>query len=52
VNDKLSGYQCNFGILVIVNQGALTDETKIWYDALDRVDRDPIISRSVSALRI
>lgn len=44
VDDKISGYRSDYDILIIVSHKDLTDFVTYWYDANDRILRDPNIT--------
>jgi predicted nucleotidyltransferase/HEPN domain-containing protein len=50
VDDRDSGYQSDFDLLVIVNHDDLTDIAHYWYVAEDRILRDASIARPVNII--
>ncbi|QNA83790.1 HEPN domain-containing protein [Sphingomonas sp. So64.6b] len=50
VDDRDSGYQSDFDLLVIVNHDDLTDIAHYWYVAEDRILRDATIARPVNII--
>jgi predicted nucleotidyltransferase/HEPN domain-containing protein len=50
VDDRDSGYQSDFDLLVIVNHDDLTDIAHYWYVAEDRILRDAAIARPVNII--
>ena len=48
VDDKVSGYQSDFDLLIVVNDKRLTDVAEFWHAAEDRLIADPEIARPVN----
>jgi len=48
VDDKVSGYQSDFDLLIVVNDKRLTDVAEFWHAAEDKMIADPMISRPVN----
>ena len=48
VDDKVSGYQSDFDLLIVVNDKRLTDVAEFWHAAEDRLIADPGIARPVN----
>jgi predicted nucleotidyltransferase/HEPN domain-containing protein len=48
VDDKVSGYQSDFDLLVVVNDKRLTDVAEFWHAAEDKLIADPAIARPVN----
>ena len=48
VEDKVSGYQSDFDLLIVVNDKRLTDVAEFWHAAEDRLIADPAIGRPVN----
>lgn len=50
VDEPENGYQSDFDLLVIVSHTDLTDTAEYWYEAEDRILRDPAIGRLVNII--
>jgi predicted nucleotidyltransferase/HEPN domain-containing protein len=50
VDDKQSGYQSDFDLLIVVSHEKLTDIADYWYVAEDRILRDETIDRQVNII--
>jgi len=48
VDDKVSGYQSDFDLLIVVNDKRLTDVAEFWHAAEDKLIADPTIARPVN----
>ena len=48
VDDKVSGYQSDFDLLIVVNDKRLTDVAEFWHAAEDKLIADPEIARPVN----
>ena len=48
VDDKVSGYQSDFDLLIVVNDKRLTDVAEFWHAAEDRLIADPLVARPVN----
>ena len=48
VEDKVSGYQSDFDLLIVVNDKRLADVAEFWHAAEDRLIADPAIGRPVN----
>ena len=48
VDDKVSGYQSDFDLLIVVSDKRLTDVAEFWHAAEDRLIADPAIARPVN----
>jgi predicted nucleotidyltransferase/HEPN domain-containing protein len=48
VDDKVSGYQSDFDLLIVVNDTRLTDVAEFWHAAEDKLIADPEIARPVN----
>jgi predicted nucleotidyltransferase/HEPN domain-containing protein len=48
VDDKVSGYQSDFDLLVVVNDKRLTDVAEFWHAAEDKLIADAAIARPVN----
>lgn len=48
VDDKVSGYQSDFDLLIVVNDKRLTDVAEFWHAAEDRLIADQSIARPVN----